>query len=117
MTALVRGLGLEFHLPLLDLALVTLKAAPGDRKNELLGALEAVIGADRRVSLHEFMVLTLVRSQLAPRPRPARAREISSACSIRSHARTSGWGAGGRMLSTRCWCRCGGSSMRRGGFV
>jgi Zn-dependent protease with chaperone function len=77
MTALVRGLGLEFHLPLIDLALVTLKAAPGDEKNELLGALEAVVKADRRVSLHEFVVLTLVRSQLAPRPRPAETKRIA----------------------------------------
>jgi len=32
--------------------------------------LEAVIHADRRVSLHEFVVLTLVKTQLAPRPKP-----------------------------------------------
>jgi Zn-dependent protease with chaperone function len=77
MTAQVRGLGLEFHLPLIDLALVTVKAAPSDAKNELLGALEAVVNADRRVSLHEFVVLTLVRSQLAPRPRPAETKRIA----------------------------------------
>lgn len=77
MTAQVRGLGLEFHLPLIDLALVTMKAAPGDAKNELLAALEAVVNADRRVSLHELVVLTLVRSQLAPRPRPAETKRIA----------------------------------------
>jgi hypothetical protein len=36
----------------------------------LLEALQAAIYADRRVSLHEFVILTLVRSQLAPRARP-----------------------------------------------
>jgi hypothetical protein len=35
-----------------------------------LSALEAVINADRRVSLHEFVVLTLVKTQLAARPKP-----------------------------------------------
>jgi Zn-dependent protease with chaperone function len=73
----VRGLGLEFHLPLIDLALATVKAAPEAAKNEHLAALEAVVNADRRVSLHEFVVLTLVRSQLAPRPRPAETKRIA----------------------------------------
>jgi len=77
MTAQVRGLGLEFHLPLIDLALVTVKAAPEAAKKELLAALEAAVNADRRVSLHEFVVLTLVRSQLAPRPRPAETKRIA----------------------------------------
>lgn len=77
MTAHVRGLGLEFHLPLLDLALATLKAASGGEKSELIGALEAVVKADRRVSLHEFVVLTLVRSQLAPPPRPPETKRIA----------------------------------------
>jgi len=77
MSAHVRGLGLEFHLPLIDLALATMKAAPSGAKSELLAALEAVVNADRRVSLHEFVVLTLVRSQLAPRPRPAETKRIA----------------------------------------
>jgi Zn-dependent protease with chaperone function len=77
MAAQVRNLGLEFHLPLIDLALVTVKTAPEAVKQEVLAALEAVVIADRRVSLHEFVVLTLVRSQLAPRPRPAETKRIS----------------------------------------
>jgi hypothetical protein len=35
--------------------------------------MEAAIYADRRVSLHEFVILTLVRSQLAPRGKPGAA--------------------------------------------
>lgn len=65
----VRGLGPAFHLPVIDLALPALKSAPAETRSELLKALEAVIYADRRVSLQEFVVLTLVRSQLAPRPK------------------------------------------------
>jgi Zn-dependent protease with chaperone function len=67
---LTRRLGPSFHLPVVDLALPAIKSAPDALKNEVLEALQAVIYADRRVSLHEFVILTLVRSQLAPRARP-----------------------------------------------
>jgi hypothetical protein len=40
-------------------------------------ALEAVVYADRRVSLHEFVVLALVRAQLAPGAKPPQTRRIS----------------------------------------
>ena len=63
----VRGLGASFHLPVVDLALAAVKPAPEALRKELLAVLEAVINADRRVSLHEFVVLTLVRDQLFPR--------------------------------------------------
>jgi Zn-dependent protease with chaperone function len=67
---LVRRLGPAYHLPVIDLALPAVKAASGEAKQELLRALDAVIQADRRVSLHEFVVLTLVREQLAPKAKP-----------------------------------------------
>lgn len=67
----LRGLGPAFHLPVIDLALPAIKSAPADTRSELLKALEAVIYADRRVSLHEFVVLTLMRSQLGQRPAAA----------------------------------------------
>jgi len=67
---LTRGLGPAFRLPVVDLALPAIKSSAESSKNELLDALQAVIYADRRVSLHEFVILTLVRSQLAPRARP-----------------------------------------------
>jgi Zn-dependent protease with chaperone function len=67
---LVRRLGPAYHLPVVDLALPALKAAPSEGNQELIKALEAVIQADRRVSLHEFVVLTLVREQLAPKGKP-----------------------------------------------
>jgi hypothetical protein len=54
----------------IDLCLPAIKAAGDDDKRRVVTALEAVIHADRRVSLHEFVVLTLVKTQLAPRPKP-----------------------------------------------
>jgi Zn-dependent protease with chaperone function len=61
----VQALGPAFHLPLVDLALPALKSAAPEVRERLFLTLEALIHADRRVSLHEFIVLTLVRSQLA----------------------------------------------------
>jgi Zn-dependent protease with chaperone function len=59
-----RGLGPAFRLPLVDLALPALKKLAPPGRQELLSTLEAVVNADRRVALHEFVVLTLVRTQL-----------------------------------------------------
>ncbi len=66
----VARLGRGFDLMLIDLCLPAIKAAGDDEKRRAVTALEAVIHADRRVSLHEFVVLTLVKTQLAPRPKP-----------------------------------------------
>jgi Zn-dependent protease with chaperone function len=74
---LARRLGAAFHLPVIDLALPAVKAAPEAARKELLAALEAVINADRRVSLHEFVVLALVRDQLAPGAKVAETKKIS----------------------------------------
>jgi len=71
MHAHTRGLGPAFRLPVIDLALPALKAAPDAVKRDLVAALETVAHADRRVSLHEFVVLALVREQLAPKAKPA----------------------------------------------
>ena len=68
-----RDLGVAFHLAVVDLALSALKAASDLAKHQVVAGLEAVINADRRVSLHEFVVLTFVREQLWARPKPPRA--------------------------------------------
>ncbi len=60
----VAALGAEFHLPVIDLALPSIKAAGEQAHRELLSGIQAVIEADRRISLHEFVVWTLVRLQL-----------------------------------------------------
>ena len=52
---------------MIDLALATVKRrSPKRRRSSSCAALEAVVNADRRVSLHEFVVLTLVRASSAP---------------------------------------------------
>jgi len=70
---LTRRLGTAFHLLLIDLALPAVKSLPQEGRDALVTALETVIHTDRRVSLHEFAVLTLARNQLAPRGRPGAA--------------------------------------------
>lgn len=70
---LTKRLGAAFHLPVIDLALPAIKSSSDSSKNELLKALEAVINADRRVSLHQFVVLTLARHQLTPTGKPGAA--------------------------------------------
>ncbi|MBS0336672.1 MAG: M48 family metallopeptidase [Proteobacteria bacterium] len=67
---LIARLGRGFDLMLVDLSLPSIKAGTDADRRDLLAALEAVIHADRRVSLHEFVVLTLVKTQLAPRAKP-----------------------------------------------
>ena len=70
----VMGLGRGYDLMLIDLCLPAIKAGTEEDKRRVVAALEVVIHADRRVSLHEFVVLTLVKTQLAPRPKPGSVR-------------------------------------------
>jgi Zn-dependent protease with chaperone function len=83
--ALTKGLGPAFHMAVVDLALPALKAASAQAKQDFLAALEAVINADRRVSLHELVVLTLAREQLEPRPRQKTTRKLAE---LEEHAAT-----------------------------
>jgi Zn-dependent protease with chaperone function len=69
------NLGAGYHLLLVDLALPALKGLDAAAKSEFLAEVEAAIRADQRVSLHEFVLLTLLRHQLAPgAPSPGRKR-------------------------------------------
>ena len=61
---LVRRLGPAFALPLIEIALPAVKAAGAEQGNRLIAAMQSVLGADRRVSLRAFIVLTLVRARL-----------------------------------------------------
>jgi len=67
---LTRRLGPAFQLPVIDLGLPAAKESDALEQAELLKALDLVIHADRRVTLQEFVVLTLVRNQLALRAKP-----------------------------------------------
>jgi Zn-dependent protease with chaperone function len=67
---LTRRLGPGFVLPVIDLALPAAKESDALERSELVKALDLVIQADRRVSLFEFVVVTLVRHQLEPVGKP-----------------------------------------------
>ena len=115
---LIRRLGLGFHLPLIDLALAALKPAPQPEKEALVAALEAVVNADRRVSLHEFAVLTLVRSQLLPKPRPAQTKRISdlkaeaaTVLALVAHAGTRADAKGAREAALQAAIKAGAQTM------
>src|SRR5207249_4299523 len=62
---------------MIDLALATLKGQSIDEDDDLFKALDAVIFADQRVTLHEFALSALVRSQLLEPARPPRAKHTS----------------------------------------
>ena len=63
----ISGIGPAYYLMVVDLALPALKLASADDQTELLLALQAVIHADRRISMFEFVLFTLVRSQFSSR--------------------------------------------------
>ena len=117
--SLTRGLGPAYHLALVDLALPALKSAPDEVKKGLLAGLEAVINADRRVSLHEFVVLTLVRSQLAAKEKPPAAgrklaelqAEVGIVLSLIAHAGTRADASGARADALRAAMRAGAKEM------
>ena len=113
-----QGLGLQFHLPVIDLALAALKNAHHAVKAEVVAALQAVVSADRRVSLHEFVVLMLVRSQLAPRPKPAETKrladfkqEVAVLLALMAHAGTRADATGTREAGLHAAIRAGAATM------
>jgi Zn-dependent protease with chaperone function len=71
-------LAAELHLPLVDLALPALKAMGETDRKVFLGEAEAAIRADERVSLHEFVLLTLLRHQLTPGSPPSGRERIEA---------------------------------------
>jgi Zn-dependent protease with chaperone function len=114
------GLGLGFHLPVIDLALATVKTAPEATKKNLVAALEAAAYADRRVSLHEFVVLTLVRDQLAPKAKPGAMpskkiaqleAEAATVLALMAHAGTRADATGARQDSLQAALRAGAKIM------
>ena len=54
----------RLRLPLLEIALPTLKSLNADQRGRLLTTAEQVIKSDRRFTLFEFVLLTLLRQQL-----------------------------------------------------
>ncbi len=60
----LKPLGARARLPVLGLVIPTLKRLPGPERDALLEKIKAVIEADRKVTLGEFVLLTLCRSQI-----------------------------------------------------
>ncbi len=61
----VRAQDVRLRLPLLEIALPTLKSLDSEQRGRLLATAEQVIKSDRRFTLFEFVLLTLLRQQLA----------------------------------------------------
>jgi Zn-dependent protease with chaperone function len=116
---LARELPLVAHLPVLDLALPAVKSSHDIARKELIAALEVVINADRRVSLHEFVVLCLVRQQLAaPERRQAASRRLAELAadaavvlSVVAHAGTRADAAGARAEALQAAMAAGAKEM------
>ena len=116
LSSLLQGLGAQFHLPLIDLALPALRSETEAAKSELLAALEAVVNADRRISLHELVVLAFVRDQLLPPaklPEKRRLAELlpqaASVLSFMVHAGTRIDATGSREATLRAALQAGAS--------
>jgi len=60
----VQALGTRLRLPLVDLAIPTLKQAPQADRDRLLARLDTLIRADRRVTLFEFVLTHILADHL-----------------------------------------------------
>jgi len=60
----LKPLGARARVPVLALVIPTLKRLPGPERDALLERIKAVIEADRKITLGEFVLLTLCRSQI-----------------------------------------------------
>jgi Zn-dependent protease with chaperone function len=74
----VARLDAKLHLPLVDLALPALKQMDEPARKAFLVEVEAAIRADQRVSLREFVLLSLLRHQLAPPAPVAEGRRLEA---------------------------------------
>jgi Zn-dependent protease with chaperone function len=75
-------LGARMRLPVLTLALPSLKPLPEQARDSLLRLVQSLIAADGKVSLSEFVLQTLLRRYLGPQAKGAprvRHRDLSSA--------------------------------------
>ena len=74
-------LGARVRLPVIELVIPTLKQLPRPGREKLLETIEAVIKADRKVTLGEFVLLTLCRAHIQKeekRPPPVKHRSIQA---------------------------------------
>jgi hypothetical protein len=93
--------GPRLRLPVLDLALPTLKVLPAEARERVLRLVRELVEVDRKVTLGEFVLLTLLTRHLGAQPKgvpPVKHRDVSSVAaecavvlSLLAHA-----GGGGR---------------------
>lgn len=106
----LRPLGVRARLPVLELALPALRDVPQARRDQLLARVKLLIEADRRVTLFEFVLVTICRRHFAPPPRgvpPVKHRSAGAAAdetaivlSLLAHAGQAGRDAFDRALAT-----------------
>ncbi len=70
-TDVLAPLGAKVRLPLLELAVPALKALPRSEREKLLGTIQALIEADHKVTLAEFVLQTLCRRHFREAERSA----------------------------------------------
>ncbi|MGB5079470.1 MAG: M48 family metalloprotease [Burkholderiales bacterium] len=93
--------GARLRLPVLDLALPALKVLSSEKRERVLRVVRELVEIDRKVTLWEFVLLTLLTRHLGPEPKgapPVKHRDVSSVAaecavvlSLLAHA-----GGGGR---------------------
>jgi Zn-dependent protease with chaperone function len=77
----LKPFGARLRLPALGLAVPTLKVLPRDGRDRVLGLVSELIQADGKVSLGEFVLLTLLKRHLGGEPKgapPVKHKDISS---------------------------------------
>jgi uncharacterized tellurite resistance protein B-like protein len=83
----VRALAPMLRLPVIAIALATLRGLDGAVRERLVRNLVAVVEADRRVTIDEFVLLTIVQRQLGPAPPGGEAVKYRSVLEVSADAR------------------------------
>jgi len=84
----VSALGKQYRLPLVDLALPTLKGLTQERSDAFLKLVTALIAADRRMTMEEFILEAILKRRLdkdAGRPEKIKfnsVKEVSDECTL-----------------------------------
>ena len=77
----LRPFGAPLRLPALDIALPTVKALPGEARDRVLRSASELVRIDGKVTLGEFVLLTLLKRHLGAEPKgppPIKHRDVSS---------------------------------------
>ncbi len=82
----LKPLGARARLPVLELVIPTLKRLPGPERDALLEKIKGVIEADRKITLGEFVLLTLCRTQIQKEPKRPPAVKYRSVAAVAAEA-------------------------------